>query len=91
MPEQIPEKVKQQRSLMVREIAAENKVKYRQQFTGMQQTVLVEKVTKNGMAKGYGQHYVPVEFKPFQSGNNYFATVTVKGLSTFTQDFMLKA
>ena len=37
-------------------------------FIGKQQTVLVEKVTKNGLAKGYGEHYVPVEFKPANPG-----------------------
>jgi len=91
MPDQIPEKVKQQRSLMVREIAAENKHNYRQQFLGKQQTVLVEMLNKNGLAKGYGEHYVPVEFKPLLSGTNYFETVTIKGINTSSQDFILKA
>ena len=90
IPHQINEKVKQQRSLMVREIAAENKHNYRQQFLGKQQTVLVEKVHTNGLAKGYGEHYVPVEFRPAQQGNNYFASVSIHSIDTASQDFKLR-
>jgi threonylcarbamoyladenosine tRNA methylthiotransferase MtaB len=90
MSDQVPEKVKQQRSLVVREIASENKQKYRQMFVGKQQTVLVEKVNKSGMAKGYGQHYVPVEFKSSLPGNNYFHTTTVKSVATASHDFILR-
>jgi threonylcarbamoyladenosine tRNA methylthiotransferase MtaB len=91
MEGQVPEKVKQSRSSIVREIAAENKLQYRKLFIGKQQTVLVEKVNKNGHAKGYGQHYVPVEFKPVQSGTNYFETVTIKDIISSSPDFVLKA
>jgi threonylcarbamoyladenosine tRNA methylthiotransferase MtaB len=90
MSDQVSEKVKQQRSLVVREIASENKQKYRQMFVGKQQTVLVEKVNKSGMAKGYGQHYVPVEFKSSLPGNNYFHTITVKSVATASHDFILR-
>jgi threonylcarbamoyladenosine tRNA methylthiotransferase MtaB len=89
MPDQIPEKIKQQRSLMVRELARNNKLQYREQFIGRQQSVLVEKVNRNGLAKGYGQHYVPVEFKSIHPGTNYFATVTIKRMSSGAQDFVL--
>jgi threonylcarbamoyladenosine tRNA methylthiotransferase MtaB len=91
MPVQAPEKVKQQRSLAVRELASEHKLAYRQKFIGKQQTVLVEKVIKNGLARGYGEHYVPVEFRPSQQGNNYFETVTIKNVASASQDFILKA
>ena len=90
-PDQVPEKVKQQRSLVIRELSLENKQKYRQMFIGKQQTVLVEKVTKSGLAKGYGEHYIPVEFKPSQSGTNYFETVTLKYIAAASHDFILKA
>jgi threonylcarbamoyladenosine tRNA methylthiotransferase MtaB len=91
LEDQVPEKVKQSRSSIVREIAAENKLQYRQLFIGKQQTVLVEKVNTNGHAKGYGQHYIPVEFKPVQSGTNYFETVTIKDMLTSKDDLILKA
>ncbi|MFO7371116.1 MAG: tRNA (N(6)-L-threonylcarbamoyladenosine(37)-C(2))-methylthiotransferase MtaB [Bacteroidales bacterium] len=91
MPNHIPESVKQERSLVVRELAAENKRAYRKSFIGRQQTVLVEKVNKNGMAHGYGEHYVPVEFKATQQGNNYFKTVTIKSIATEAYDFILQS
>ena len=90
MTDQIPEKVKQRRSLVVREMAAENKLAYRQLFTGTQQTVLVEKVSKGGLAKGYGQHYVPVEFRMHRSGNNYFEKVYIKSIGNSSKDYILK-
>jgi threonylcarbamoyladenosine tRNA methylthiotransferase MtaB len=90
MEDQVPEKVKQSRSSIVRGIAAVNKLQYRRLFIGKQQTVLVEKVNKNGLAKGYGEHYVPVEFKPENPGNNYFQTVTIKGIAPASQDLILK-
>jgi threonylcarbamoyladenosine tRNA methylthiotransferase MtaB len=78
MPNQVPEKIKQHRSQIIRALANENKVDYRQQFIGLKQTVLVEKVQGNGIAKGYGEHYVPVEFMTTNPGTNYFETVSIK-------------
>ena len=91
MEGQIPENVKQSRSNIVREIAAENKLKYRRSFIGKKQTVLVEKIAKNGLVKGYGEHYLPVEFIPAQSGTNYFETVSIQDVLPLSQDFVLKA
>jgi threonylcarbamoyladenosine tRNA methylthiotransferase MtaB len=90
MPGHISESVKQERSLVVRELADENKKAYRHSFIGMQQTVLVEKVHKNGMAHGYGQHYIPVEFKAAQEGNNYFETVTINSVAPESHEYILK-
>ena len=39
--------------------------------------MLIEKVT-SGVAKGYGQHYVPIEFRT-NSEKNTFSTVIVSG------------
>lgn len=89
MTDQIPEKVKQNRSLIIREITKANKHKFRQSLIGRKQIVLVEKINRSGLAKGYGQHYVPVEFKPVHKGNNYFETVTINGISDSTKDYML--
>jgi threonylcarbamoyladenosine tRNA methylthiotransferase MtaB len=87
MPDQVPEKVKQQRSLAVREIAHENKIRYRQQFLGREQSVLVEKISKSGMAKGYGEHYVPVEFKTTSTDTNFYQSVKLNKISG--QDIVL--
>jgi threonylcarbamoyladenosine tRNA methylthiotransferase MtaB len=58
----IPEKIKNARSLAIRELSEENKMQYFNTFIGKSQDVLVEKITQ-GIANGYGQHYIPVRFK----------------------------
>jgi len=63
MPEQVPEKIKSERSSIVRDIAENNKRKYRSSFIGKTQSVLVEKINSKGIASGYGEFYLPVKFK----------------------------
>lgn len=79
MPDHIHEKIKSERSEVIRKIAEENKKSYRKSFIGKKQTVLVEKIQK-GIAKGYGEHYVPVEFKA-KAEKNTFHTVEIKELN----------
>lgn len=86
----LPSQVRQERSLIVRNLAEENKEHYRKQLIGQSQKVLVEKVNKNGMAHGYGEHYVPVEFRPGHTGNNYFETVKIHSVAPATQKFILR-
>lgn len=63
MEDQIPEKIKSERSEIVRKVADESKRKFRQSFIGKSQIVLVESFDKNGYAKGYGENYVPILVK----------------------------
>jgi threonylcarbamoyladenosine tRNA methylthiotransferase MtaB len=58
----ISEKIKTERSLQIRTLSEENKEHYFSSFIGKSQEVLVEKITQ-GIANGYGQHYIPVRFK----------------------------
>lgn len=58
----IQEKIKAERSAQIRELSEENKKQYLTLFIGKTQQVLVEKITQ-GIANGYGQHYIPVRFK----------------------------
>jgi len=58
----LPEKIKNQRSLQIRNLSVENKISYYKSFIGLTQDVLIEKITQ-GIANGYGQHYIPVRFK----------------------------
>lgn len=61
MPEQIPEKVKNERSKFIRALSEENKERYFLQMTGQTQRVLIEKVNKeDNTARGYGENYIPV-------------------------------
>jgi threonylcarbamoyladenosine tRNA methylthiotransferase MtaB len=83
MPGQVPEAVKQERSRIIRTISEENKRKYRQSMIGKDQTVLVEKFNQNtGLARGYGQHYIPVEFKTDVNLHNQFVQVVLDSVGT---------
>ena len=55
---QVGEKIKNQRSLKVRDLSVENKMRYFNSFIGQTQEVLIEKITQ-GIANGYGQNYIP--------------------------------
>ncbi len=88
MEEQVPSKIKNERSLTVRDLADENKLAYRKRFAGLSQTVLVENI-HGGIARGYGENYVPVEFKNTQPEKNYFQTVTIKNIASANKDFVL--
>jgi threonylcarbamoyladenosine tRNA methylthiotransferase MtaB len=90
MEEQIPSKIKNARSIIVRNLAEENKLKYRRLFAGLTQTVLVENI-RGGIARGYGENYVPVEFKNKQPEKNYFQTVTITNIASANRDYVLTA
>jgi threonylcarbamoyladenosine tRNA methylthiotransferase MtaB len=77
MPDQIPEKIKNQRSAVIRDISEANKIAYHQKFIGQSQRVLIEKINAKGIAKGYGEHYIPVEFKAADSSKNSFVDVNI--------------
>jgi threonylcarbamoyladenosine tRNA methylthiotransferase MtaB len=82
MPGQVPEKIKQQRSKVIRQLSDENKLNYYRSFIGKSQTVLAERIhplTK--LARGYGEHYIPVEFKCGPDGENRFHRVELNQVS----------
>lgn len=80
MPDQVPEKVKAERSEVIRQIGEENKRNYRSSLIGTTEQVLVEK-TGDGMARGYGEHYVPIRFPSEQAEKNMIYPVAIKGIS----------
>jgi threonylcarbamoyladenosine tRNA methylthiotransferase MtaB len=85
MAEQVSEAVKQERSLIIRKISDDNKRKYRNSMIGKEQTVLVEKYNqKTGLAKGYGEHYIPVEFKATGNVHNQFVKVKLDSVGPGT-------
>ena len=65
----IPEKIKNIRSLMVRELSLKNKQNYLTTFIGKEQKVLVEKIAQ-GIANGYGESYIPIRFKATSAEKN---------------------
>lgn len=79
MDDQVPEKVKNARSEIIRFIAEENKLGYRSSLIGGNEKVLVEKISK-GMARGYGEHYVPVSFRTEHARKNDILPVSITGI-----------
>ena len=77
MPDQVPEKTKTQRSEEIRKISEATKLSYRESFVGKKQTVLVEKILRNGFATGYGEHYIPIIIQNKSLQKNEFYTVQI--------------
>ena len=84
----IPEKMKNERSLKVRERSVENKMNYFNSFIGQSQDVLIEKITQ-GIANGYGQHYIPVRFKIVGQSKNTVHSVKITELRGTGEDMFL--
>lgn len=60
MPDQVPEKVKTERSEVMRQISLENKTKYFEMMQGHSQRMLIERIDSRGIARGYGENYLPI-------------------------------
>ncbi|HWR99621.1 MAG TPA: radical SAM protein, partial [Prolixibacteraceae bacterium] len=76
----VPEKIKNARSALIRQLSDVNRHKYYQSLIGKTQEVLIEKVTKT-KASGYADLYVPVEFNAKDILKNSIQTVKLTGLS----------
>jgi threonylcarbamoyladenosine tRNA methylthiotransferase MtaB len=72
MEGQVDEKIKTERSEIIRELSEKNKEEYFKSLDGLAQRVLVEKVSKSGFASGYGENYVPVRFFSPDAKRNFF-------------------
>jgi threonylcarbamoyladenosine tRNA methylthiotransferase MtaB len=79
MNEQVPEKIKTRRSEIIRQIAEENKRKYRSSLIGKTQTVLLEKI-HNTHGTGYGELFVPVKVHAEGLQRNTFRQVRITGI-----------
>ncbi|MBW6460791.1 MAG: tRNA (N(6)-L-threonylcarbamoyladenosine(37)-C(2))-methylthiotransferase MtaB, partial [Bacteroidales bacterium] len=90
MPDQVPEKIRQERSRIIRDISVENKRIYRSSLIGKEQIVLVEKINpRTHHAKGYGQHYVPVEFPAGPEVFNTFARIKLTDITKDIEPVLL--
>jgi threonylcarbamoyladenosine tRNA methylthiotransferase MtaB len=47
---------------------------------GKKERVLIEKVNKNGMAQGYGEHYLPVQFPTPLRAKNIFTDILLENV-----------
>jgi len=76
MPDHIPDKLKHNRSEIIRKLSEELKYEYRKKFIGKYQMVLVEKVEKD-YCTGYGENYIPVKILGNNFKNNTFIRATI--------------
>ena len=60
MPDQVSEKVKTERSEVMRQISLDNKTKYFEMMQGKTQRMLIERIDNKGLARGYGENYLPI-------------------------------
>jgi len=79
MPDQVPEKIKNERSEIMHLISQENKYRYRSGLIGKTQEVLVEKL-RGEQAWGYGELYVPVSFSSDDIKRNQVKKVLLTGI-----------
>ncbi len=75
MLDQVPEKVKSERSEMMRRISLENKTKYFEMMQGQSQRMLIERIDNKGVARGYGENYIPVLLKDPIAEKNTFINI----------------
>ncbi len=77
MPDQIPDKIKTDRSQRMHALAQELQAAYRAPFDNTEQRVLIEK-WQNGVASGYNDYYVPMELASEDKKRNRFAVVKAR-------------
>jgi len=80
MPGHVNEKLKTERSEIIRKLSEETKLKYRKGFIGKQQRVLIEKLNKQGFATGYGENYIPLVIENTGLIRNEFYDVLISGI-----------
>lgn len=82
MEDQVPENVKNERSRIIRDLSNEYKLKYMKSLLDCEQRILVERINTKGYARGYGEHYVPLEFKAKEISTNEFYNVRLRSIKS---------
>ncbi len=88
MEDQVAERVKVERSEIIRQISEENRLRYMDSMTGKEQRVLIEKLSPGGLAHGYGEHYLPVKFSTPVRTKNSFQDVVLEKVEPAGNPFM---
>lgn len=85
---QIDEKLKNQRSEVVRILSEQLKFDYRKSLIGTKQRVLIEK-SSNNKYSGFGDYYVPVKFNGLNLNKNDFVDVLITGIEKGEDPFLI--
>lgn len=88
MDEQVPEKIKVERSEVIRQISEKTRLLYMEEMLGKTERVLIEKVSRDGMAQGYGEHYLPIQFPTPVRTKNIFAEVQLDSIGSGDTPFI---
>ena len=86
MPDQVPEKVKSERSEVMRNISLENKLKYFEQMKGKTQRMLIERIDSKGVARGYGENYIPIQISGEDLERNSFIKLILNEIINNTNE-----
>jgi threonylcarbamoyladenosine tRNA methylthiotransferase MtaB len=78
LEEQIEERIKAERSEIIRQISEENRLDYMSSMVGKTERILIEKVNDKGIAQGYGEHYLPIQFSAPLLTKNIFRDVVLE-------------
>ncbi|MBE9519205.1 MAG: tRNA (N(6)-L-threonylcarbamoyladenosine(37)-C(2))-methylthiotransferase MtaB [Bacteroidetes bacterium] len=89
LEEQLEERIKAERSEVIRQISEENRLHYMDSMIGKTQRVLIEKVSDKGMAQGYGEHYLPVQFSTADSTKNVFQDIMLDKVNSSDPPFII--
>jgi threonylcarbamoyladenosine tRNA methylthiotransferase MtaB len=89
MEDQIAEKIKTERSEVIRSIADEMKLNYRKQFVRKKQRLLIERNGSKGGSRGYGEHYLPLVVKNKKLERNAFFPVRLTNILDDTERTMV--
>jgi threonylcarbamoyladenosine tRNA methylthiotransferase MtaB len=80
MDGQLPEIIKTERSEVIRRISESNRMAFMKSMVGKTQRVLIEKIDRDGVAHGFGEHYLPVAFESDSRNTNRFQKVILHDL-----------
>lgn len=89
LEDQIDETIKAERSEIIRQISEENRLAYMRSMPGKKQRVLIEKINSEGVALGYGEHYLPVQFSNPAAIKNTFQDVILETVNPLDPPVLL--
>lgn len=89
LEDQVAEQIKAERSEIIRQVSEETRLQYMNTMIGKTQRVLIEKIDHKGLAKGYGEHYLPVSFPTTLRSKNVFREIKLLGIDPGEPPLML--